>query len=93
MEKSVSRENCTKRARISVGICAAGLMALAAAGASPSAAAEDLSFAGKTISMIIGNAGGSGTDIYGRTLARSLAQHLPGHPSTSSCSISQVQAA
>ena len=56
-------------------------MALAAAGSSPSAAAEDISFAGKTISRIIGNAAGSGTDIYGRTLARSLAQHLPGHPS------------
>jgi tripartite-type tricarboxylate transporter receptor subunit TctC len=81
MQKSVSRENYTKGARTSLAICAVGVTALAAAGASPSAAADDVSFAGKTISMIIGNAAGSGTDIYGRTLARSLAQHLPGHPS------------
>jgi hypothetical protein len=57
----------------------AGLAALAAAG--PSAAADDGSFAGKTITMTIGNAAGSGIDLYGRGLGRYLAQHLPGHPS------------
>jgi len=70
-----------KGALNSVAICTAGLAALAVAGASPSAAADDVSFAGKTITMTIGNAAGSGIDLYGRVLGRHLVQHLPGHPS------------
>lgn len=61
-------------------LCAAGLAALA--GADPAAAAaNDLSFAGKTITMTIGNAAGSGIDLYGRVLGRHMMQHLPGQPS------------
>jgi hypothetical protein len=70
-----------KGALTSVAICAAGVTALAVAGASLSAAADDISFAGKTITMTIGNAAGSGIDLYGRVLGRHLAQNLPGHPS------------
>jgi tripartite-type tricarboxylate transporter receptor subunit TctC len=66
---------------ISVAICTVGLAALAVAGASPPAAADDVSFAGKTITMTIGNAAGSGIDLYGRVLGRQLVLHLPGHPS------------
>lgn len=68
-----------KRALVSVAICAASLAA--AGGASPAAAAEDVSFAGKTITMTVGVAAGSGIDLYGRVLGRYLVQHLPGHPS------------
>ena len=58
-------------------LCTAGFTAMA--GASP-AAADEQSFAGKTITMTIGNAAGSGIDLYGRVLGRHLAQHLPGQP-------------
>jgi hypothetical protein len=68
-----------KGALISVAIGAAGLASLA--GASPSAAADDVSFAGKTITMIVGTGAGSGIDLYGRVLGRYLVQHLPGRPS------------
>jgi hypothetical protein len=67
-----------KGALVSVAICTAGLAALAVA--SPSAAADDVSFAGKTITMTVGTGGGSGIDLYGRVLGRYLVQHLPGHP-------------
>lgn len=70
-----------KRSLISVASGMAGLAALAVTGASPSAAADDISFAGKTITMTVGNAAGSGIDLYGRMLGRHLMQHLPGHPS------------
>src|SRR3954462_14975672 len=76
-----SRRLTKEGSLISVAICTAGLAALAVAGASPPAAADDVSFAGKTITMTIGNAAGSGIDLYGRVLGRHLAQHLPGHPS------------
>jgi tripartite-type tricarboxylate transporter receptor subunit TctC len=42
--------------------------------------AEDVSFKGKTIKMVIGFAAGGGTDTAGRFLAASLAKHLPGDP-------------
>src|SRR5262249_33462077 len=67
-----------KGSPISVAICMAGLTALASSSA---AAADEVSFAGKIITMTIGNAAGSGIDLYGRVLGRHLAQHLPGHPS------------
>lgn len=67
------------RLLMSVVACAAGLAALAVT--NPSAAADNISFAGKTITMTIGNAAGSGIDVYGRLLGRHLAQHLPGQPS------------
>jgi tripartite-type tricarboxylate transporter receptor subunit TctC len=70
-----------KRSFISVGLATAGLVALAMAGPSPSAAADDISLAGKMITMTIGNAAGSGIDLYGRVLGRHLVQHLPGQPS------------
>jgi len=68
-----------KGALISVAICTGRLAALAVA--SPSAAADELSFAGKTIAMTISNAAGSGIDLYGRVLGHYLVQQLPGHPS------------
>ena len=60
-------------------ICSASL-ALALDSASRVAAAEDVSFAGKVITMTIGFAAGSGTDLYGRTIGQHLLRHLPGNP-------------
>jgi tripartite-type tricarboxylate transporter receptor subunit TctC len=38
------------------------------------------SFAGKSISVVIGNAAGGTTDIVGRLMAQTLMQYLPGNP-------------
>ena len=43
-------------------------------------AAEELSFEGKTLNMVIGYAAGGGTDIFGRILAPVLSDNLPGKP-------------
>jgi hypothetical protein len=70
-----------KSAFISLGIYSASLVALAWAGVShPAAAQDDMSFAGKSISMTIGFGAGGGVDLYGRTLGRHLVRYLPGHP-------------
>jgi tripartite-type tricarboxylate transporter receptor subunit TctC len=44
------------------------------------AVAQNVSFAGKTINLTIGFAAGGGVDLYARTLARHLAEKLPGNP-------------
>jgi tripartite-type tricarboxylate transporter receptor subunit TctC len=44
------------------------------------AAAEDNFYAGKTLRMLIGFSSGGGFDIYARTVARHLGEHIPGHP-------------
>jgi len=70
-----------KRSIISFGIYSASLAATAWAGMShPAAAKDDVSFAGKTITMTIGFAAGGGVDLYGRMLGRHLVRYLPGHP-------------
>jgi len=42
--------------------------------------ADDVSFAGKNITMVVGFESGSGPDLYGRTLGRHLVRYLPGSP-------------
>ena len=37
-------------------------------------------YAGKTIEIVVGADAGGGYDIYARTVARHLANHIPGHP-------------
>jgi tripartite-type tricarboxylate transporter receptor subunit TctC len=70
-----------KSSFLSFGIYSASLAALAWTGVSLPAAAQDhMSFAGKTVSMIIGFEAGGGVDLYGRMLGRHLASHLPGQP-------------
>src|SRR5579862_4708299 len=69
-----------KAAILCLTILATGLAALALDSASRSAAADDPSFAGKTITMTIGFTAGSGTDLYGRSIGQHLVQHLPGNP-------------
>ena len=46
----------------------------------PAAAQDDISFAGKTVTMTIGFGAGERPDFYGRLLGRSLVRFLPGHP-------------
>jgi tripartite-type tricarboxylate transporter receptor subunit TctC len=54
-------------------------VALIAATLAPAAAAEP-DFAGKTITIAIGNPPGGTFDLIGRLVARHLGGHLPGHP-------------
>jgi tripartite-type tricarboxylate transporter receptor subunit TctC len=71
-----------KRSFLSFGIYSASLAALAWAGVShPATAQDDVSFAGKTITMTIGFGAGDRTDLYGRVLGRHLLRYLPGQPS------------
>jgi len=49
-------------------------------GSSIAQAAEPVSFAGKTVTMIISSAPGGGTDGAGRVIAQFLGKHLPGNP-------------
>lgn len=74
------RRLTVKRFGLSLSVCSAVLAVLTVAGTNPSAGADDVSYAGKTITMTIGNAAGSGIDLYGRLLGRHLSPHLPGHP-------------
>jgi hypothetical protein len=66
----------------SLVIFSASLATLACADVShPAAAADDVSFAGKTINMVVGFEAGGGVDVFGRMLGRHLVRHLPGQPS------------
>lgn len=48
--------------------------------AMPCAVAQDGFFQGKTVTLIIGFPPGGGYDAYGRLIAKSLGEHLPGKP-------------
>ena len=50
--------------------------------ASLPAAAQNISFAGKTIAMTIGFEAGNRVDFYGRILGKTLSRYLPGQPAT-----------
>lgn len=67
-----------KTSKLHSSLLAATIVALACHGTSR--ADETISFAGKTVTMTIGNAAGGGTDLYGRLLGRYLVTHLPGNP-------------
>jgi hypothetical protein len=58
-------------AAIGLAICGVGLSA---------AAAQGVSFKGKTITMLVGSEAGGGTDAAGRLIALSLHKYLPGEP-------------
>ena len=48
---------------------------------SPAATAQEVSFKGSQITMLIGSAPGGGTDASGRLIARFIGKYLPGDPS------------
>jgi tripartite-type tricarboxylate transporter receptor subunit TctC len=56
------------------------LVVSALAALAPAAFAEDVSYKGKTIRVILGYAAGGGYDAYGRLLAKHYGKHLPGNP-------------
>jgi tripartite-type tricarboxylate transporter receptor subunit TctC len=56
------------------------IVCLAVLFAATSAAAQPVSFKGKTVTMIIGFAPGGGTDYAGRLIASFLGRYLPGEP-------------
>lgn len=60
-------------------LLALGLLAMVVAESSR-AAAQPVSFKGKTVTMIIGFAAGGGTDLSGRLIAAYLGKYLPGEP-------------
>ncbi len=62
--------------------CAASVaLALAAATTPDAAIAQDENFyAGKTLTLIVGFSPGGGYDIYARTVARFIGNHIPGKP-------------
>jgi len=58
-----------------------GVLALALAAAAASALAQEASFfAGKKIQLVVGFDVGGGYDLYARTVARHLTDHIPGQP-------------
>jgi tripartite-type tricarboxylate transporter receptor subunit TctC len=54
--------------------------ALAAACAAAPVRAQPVDLTGKTVTLIIGFGTGGGYDLWGRTVARHIAKHLPGKP-------------
>ncbi len=56
------------------------IAALAAAFAAAPVQAQPVDLAGKTVTLIIGFGTGGGYDLWGRTVARHIAKHLPGKP-------------
>lgn len=56
------------------------IVGLVAALIAAPAAAQDVSFKGKTITMIVGSQPGGGTDATGRVIAPFLSKYLPGNP-------------
>ena len=62
--------------------CLAGSVAVAAGLVIGQAHADSVAdfYKGKTMTMYIGYSAGGGYDVYARTLARHLGNHIPGHP-------------
>jgi tripartite-type tricarboxylate transporter receptor subunit TctC len=69
-----------KRPWIILSMFSVILAGLEPAVSSAAAAQDDVSFAGRTITMTIGFSAGGNVDVYGRMLGRHLARYLPGHP-------------
>src|SRR5215510_15064939 len=53
---------------------------VAAVCAGPDAVAQESSYSGKTINIVVGYSAGGGYDQYARVLARHLGRHVPGNP-------------
>jgi tripartite-type tricarboxylate transporter receptor subunit TctC len=63
-------------------VCVSLAFAMAACGASPPAAAQDVAgfYRGKTLTVVVGSGAGGGYDVLARTAAPYLTKHLPGNP-------------
>src|SRR5262245_6929676 len=76
VERSAPRGKCMRSRPITL-LCIAVLLSLTAAAAPP---ARRETLAGKSVQMIIGFGPGGDYDLWGRTVARHIGRHLPGHP-------------
>lgn len=65
--------------RCATALCAALLAATFGFGAAAAPAKAPV-YAGKQIRMVIASGAGGGYDVYARTFARHLVNHIPGHP-------------
>jgi tripartite-type tricarboxylate transporter receptor subunit TctC len=63
--------------RVSAAVLFAGVLAMCAGGAG---AAQPSFYDGKQVTLIAPTSAGSGYDAYARTVARTLPNHIPGHP-------------
>jgi tripartite-type tricarboxylate transporter receptor subunit TctC len=70
----LQENSMAKRVKIVTAAFAVAWIAIAPA------VAQDSGFAGKTITISIGNTAGGTYDLMGRLVARHLGRHLPGHP-------------
>src|ERR1700760_4135143 len=71
-------DGASKRTRMTrLTITLATTLAIAA---TVPASAQDTDFAGKTVTIYIGNTAGGTYDLMGRLVARHLGRHLPGTP-------------
>ena len=69
-----------KRTFLLIRVCSTGLAALGWIIVCHTVAAQEMSFAGKSVTMTIGFGSGGAVDLYGRTLGRYLVRYLPGQP-------------
>jgi tripartite-type tricarboxylate transporter receptor subunit TctC len=69
-----------KKAMVGVAVGAAAVLTVALTGVAPAAAAQDVTFKGKTIHIIINSRPGGGTDTTARITGDALAKYLPGSP-------------
>jgi tripartite-type tricarboxylate transporter receptor subunit TctC len=81
MFKETVSGRAMKHSVLSLTTCLVALSTLAWDGGSRHAAADEVTFADKTINMTIGFAAGGGVDLYGRTIGKYITRHLPGNPS------------
>jgi tripartite-type tricarboxylate transporter receptor subunit TctC len=78
-KNSRSRRNPNMTARCLTTLCAVGALVLAAAVA-PSPATAEVSFKGKTVTIVVPFKEGGGGDTMGRLFQPFLQRHLPGSP-------------
>lgn len=69
---------CLRQRAVKAITLSAGFAVAAFAVNTPAIAADY--YAGKTITFIVGGNSGGGYDVYARTIARHLNDHIPGHP-------------
>jgi len=68
-----------RRLALPAGVSLGILGALSMAGSS-TAPAQEINFAGRNVTMIIGFGAGGGYDQWGRTIGRHIGKHMPGKP-------------
>ena len=68
------------RVRSKIGAVALAAAATVSLARSPASAQDDTFYTGKTVTVVVGFSPGGGYDIYARTIARHIGNHIPGKP-------------